>query len=102
MTIIRVAARSRPATVAGVIARVVRERQRAKAQAIGAKAVNQAIKAVIIARQYLALDGMDVICLPEFTEVDIDGLERTAIRIIVEPRESPPPQTDPEAESGPG
>jgi stage V sporulation protein S len=86
MTIIKVAARSRPAAVAGAIAGVIREEKRADVQAIGAGAVNQATKAVIIARSYLREDGIDVICLPAFVELEIDGQERTAIRFIVEPR----------------
>jgi stage V sporulation protein S len=64
----------------------VREHHRAEVQAIGAGAVNQAIKAVAIARGYLQEDGLDVICIPEFTTVDIAGKERTALRFVVEPR----------------
>lgn len=86
MDIIKVSARSRSTSVAGAIAGICREHGRAEVQAIGAGAVNQAIKAIIIARGYLALDGIDVICIPVFTEVDIDGQERTAIRLVVEPR----------------
>ena len=86
MDIIRVAARSRSTAVAGAIAGVIREHGRAEVQAIGAGAVNQAIKAVTIARGYLTLDGMDVICIPVFTEVYLGNEERTAIRLIVEPR----------------
>ena len=84
--IIKVSARSRSTAVAGAIAGVVREHQRAEVQAIGAGAVNQAIKAMAIARGYLAEDGIEVIFIPHFTETTIDGQERTAIRIIVEPR----------------
>jgi stage V sporulation protein S len=86
MEIIKVSAKSRSTAVAGAIAGVIRESGRAEVQAIGAGAVNQAMKAVAIARGYLALDGLDVISIPSFTEVDIDGKERTAIRILVEPR----------------
>ena len=86
MTIIKVSAQSRTSAVAGAIAGVVREHNRAEAQAIGAGAVNQAIKAVAIARGYLQEDGLDVICMPEFTTVDIDGKERTAVRLVIEPR----------------
>jgi stage V sporulation protein S len=86
MDIIKVAARSTSTSVAGAIAGVVREYGRAEVQAIGAGAVNQAIKAVTIARGYLTLDGIDVICIPAFTEVYIGGDERTAIRFVVEPR----------------
>jgi stage V sporulation protein S len=84
--IIKVSAKSRSTAVAGAIAGVVRENGRAEVQAIGAGAVNQAVKAVAIARGYLALDGFDMICVPSFTEVDIEGQERTALRFLVEPR----------------
>jgi stage V sporulation protein S len=86
MGILKVSARSRSAAVAGAIAGTVRESGRVEAQAIGAGAVNQAVKAVAIARGYLALDGIDVICIPTFAEVEIEGQERTAIKLIVEPR----------------
>jgi stage V sporulation protein S len=86
MDIIKVSASSRTSAVAGAIAGVVREHKRAEAQAIGAGAVNQAIKAVAIARAYLQEDGLDVICIPEFTSVDIEGKERTALKLVVEPR----------------
>jgi stage V sporulation protein S len=86
MDIIKVAVASRSTAVAGAIAGVVRERGQVDVQAIGAGAVNQAIKAVIIARGYLELDGIDIICIPSFTEVLIDGQERTAVRLGVETR----------------
>jgi stage V sporulation protein S len=86
MEVIKVAARSRSTAVAGAIAGVVRESGRAEVQAIGAGAVNQAVKAAAIARGYLELDGIDVICIPSFVEVEIDGQERTAIKLSVEPR----------------
>jgi len=91
MTILKVSSDSRTSAVAGAIAGVVREHQRAEVQAIGAGAVgagavNQAVKAVAIARGYLQEDGIDIVCLPEFTTVDINGKERTAIRLVVEPR----------------
>jgi stage V sporulation protein S len=84
--IIKVSARSRSTAVAGAIAGVVREHHRAEVQAIGAGAVNQAIKAVAIARGYLLDDHLDVIVIPFFTEVMIDEQERTAVRMVVEPR----------------
>lgn len=86
MDIIKVSAKSRSTSVAGAIAGVIRESGRAEVQAIGAGAVNQAIKATAIARGYLTLDGIDVVCIPAFTEVEIDGQERTALRFLVEPR----------------
>lgn len=86
MNVIKVSAGSRTSAVAGAIAGMVRENRRAEVQAIGAGAVNQAVKATAIARGYLLEDGIDVVCLPEFTTVDIEGKERTAVRLVVEPR----------------
>ena len=86
MGILKVSAKSRSSAVAGAIAGVVRESGRAEAQAIGAGAVNQTVKAVAIARGFLALDGIDVICIPAFTEVEIEGKGRTAMKMTVEPR----------------
>ena len=86
MDIIKVKANSRTAAVAGAIAGVVRENQRAEVQAIGAGAVNQAVKAFVLAKGYLAEDGYTMICVPEFVDVDIEGKIRTAIRLVVEPR----------------
>ncbi len=84
--VLKVSARSRPSAVAGAIAGVVREVGRAEVQAIGAGAANQAIKAVAIARDYLAESGIDAVCLPSFITVTIGNEDRTAIRLIVEPR----------------
>ncbi len=84
--VIKVAATSRTAAVAGAIAGIVREHKRAEVQAIGAGAVNQAMKALILATGYLAGDGISVVAIPEFVDIDIEGKERTAIKIVVEPR----------------
>src|SRR5688572_19775503 len=84
--LIKVSARSRSIAVSGAIAGGVREHGRAVVQSIGAGAVNQAIKAVAIARGYLLEDGIDVITIPYFTDIDIEGQERTALRLVVEPR----------------
>jgi stage V sporulation protein S len=86
MDIIKVSATSRTSAVAGAIAGVMREHKHAEVQAIGAGAVNQAVKALVLAKGYLKEDGIDVICLPEFVDVDIDGKVRTAIKLVVEPR----------------
>lgn len=91
MDIIKVAGMSRSTAVAGAIAGVMREKGQVDVQAIGAGAVNQAIKAVIIARGYLELDGIDIVCVPSFVEIDIDAQERTAVRLRVEKRCSSPP-----------
>jgi stage V sporulation protein S len=86
MSLIKVSARSRTASVAGAIAGVVRESGRADVQAIGAGAVNQSVKAIAIARGYLAEEDVHIVCMPTFIEVMIDDQERTAIRFLVEPR----------------
>jgi len=86
MEVLKVSAKSRSTAVAGAIAGVVREVRRAEVQAIGAGAVNQAVKAVAIARGYLAEDGINAICIPSFTEVSIGEQERTALKLVVEPR----------------
>jgi stage V sporulation protein S len=88
MNVIKVSARSRTAAVAGAIAGVIREMNRAEVQAIGAGAVNQAIKAIVIAKGYLAEENVNIICDPSFVEVEIDDQERTAIRILVAPRDA--------------
>src|SRR5450432_2834582 len=84
--VIKVSAKSRSTAVAGAIAAVMREHHYAEVQAIGAGAVNQAVKALAIAHGYLEGDQIDLICVPYFTEVDIEGQERTAVRFVVEPR----------------
>ena len=86
MDIIKVSAESKTSAVAGAIAGVLREHKHAEVQAIGAGAVNQAVKACAIARSFLENDGWQVVCIPSFVEVEIDGKERTALRLIVEPR----------------
>jgi stage V sporulation protein S len=86
MDVIKVKATSRTAAVAGAIAGVIREHKRAEVQAIGAGAVNQAVKALVLAKGYLAEDGINIISIPEFVDVDIDGKVRTAIKLTVEPR----------------
>ena len=86
MTLIKVSARSPAALVAGAIAGVIRENGRAQVQAIGPLAVNQATKAVAIARGYLALENLDIICIFSFVKVELGGHLRTALKVDVEPR----------------
>lgn len=86
MGFLKVSAKSNPNSVAGALAGVLRETGRAEVQAIGAGALNQAVKAVAIARGFMAPSGVDLICIPAFTDIQIDGEERTAIKLIVEPR----------------
>jgi len=85
MDMIKVSATSRTSAVAGAIAGVIREHHRAEVQAIGAGAVNQAIKALVLATGYLKSDGIFVNCVPEFAEVTIDEKVRTAIKLVIEP-----------------
>jgi stage V sporulation protein S len=85
MDMIKVSANSRTSAVAGAIAGVVREHHRAEVQAIGAGAVNQAMKALILATGYLKNDGIHVSCVPEFADVTIDDKVRTAIKLVIEP-----------------
>jgi stage V sporulation protein S len=85
MDIIKVSATSRTAAVAGAIAGVMRDHKHAEVQAIGAGAVNQAVKAVVLAKGYLAEDGIPIYCIPEFVDVEIDGKVRTAIKVVVDP-----------------
>jgi stage V sporulation protein S len=86
MDVIKVSATSRTSAVAGAIAGVVREHKRAEVQAIGAGAVNQAVKALVLATGYLRMDGINVVAVPEFVDVEIEDKVRTAIKIVVEPR----------------
>ena len=86
MDILRVAASSNPKSVAGALAGVIREEGSAEMQAVGAGAINQAVKAIAISRGYIAPSGVDLICVPGFVDIEIDGEERTAIKFVVEPR----------------
>ncbi len=86
VNVLKVSSKSNPNSVAGALAGVLRERGIAELQAIGAGALNQAVKAVAIARGFVAPSGVDLVCIPAFTDIEIDGEERTAIKLIVEPR----------------
>ena len=86
METLRVGAKSKPNTVAGAIAGVVREQGIVEVQTVGAGALNQAVKAVAIARGFLAPSGIDLVCIPSFSDIEIDGAERTAIRLLLQPR----------------
>lgn len=92
--ILKSSAQSKPSSVAGAIAGVVREKGRAEVHAIGAGAVNQTVKAVAIARGYLAPGGIDIVCTPSFVDVIINGEERTALKFVIEPRVPVPMRLD--------
>lgn len=86
MEVLKVSSRSNPNSVAGALAGVVRQMGRVEVQVIGAGALNQAIKAIAIARGYVAPSGIDLVCIPTFADVEIQGEGRTAIRLSVEDR----------------
>jgi stage V sporulation protein S len=86
MPVLKVRSQSDPNKVAGALAGTIREKGRAELQTIGAGALNQAVKSIAIARGFLAPSGIDLVCFPAFVDVEVDGAERTAIRLFVEPR----------------
>ena len=86
MEILKVSAKSSPNSVAGALAGVIREKGGAEIQTVGAGALNQAIKAVAIARGFVAPSGIDLVCIPAFTDIAINGEERTAIKLLVQSR----------------
>lgn len=86
MEILKVSSKSNANSVAGAIAGCIREEGHVEVQTIGAGALNQAVKAVAIARGFAAPQGIDLICIPAFIDIDIEGDERTAMKLIVEPR----------------
>lgn len=86
MEVLKVSTKSNPNSVAGALAAIIKEKNIAEIQAVGAGAINQAVKAIAIARGFVAPSGKDIICIPAFTDIIIDGEERTAIKLIVQPR----------------
>ncbi|WP_040211766.1 stage V sporulation protein S [Clostridium polynesiense] len=86
MEVLKVSTKSNPNSVAGALAAIIKEKNIVEIQAVGAGAINQAIKAIAIARGFVAPSGKDIVCVPAFTDIVIDGEERTAIKLIVQPR----------------
>ena len=86
MEVLRVSSRSNPNSCAGAMAGVIRTSGAVDVQVVGAGALNQAVKAIAIARGYLGPTGVDLVCIPSFAEIEIDGQSRTAIRLLVEDR----------------
>ena len=86
MDILKISAKTSPNAIAGAIAGVIKENGRVELQAIGAGAINQAVKAVAIARGFVAPSGIELVCMPAFTEIKIDDQDRTGIKFLVEPR----------------
>jgi stage V sporulation protein S len=115
MAVLKVSSHSNPSATAGALANTIRSQGKAEIQVIGPKAVNQAIKAIAIARGYIAPSGIDLITVPSFVEVEIEGQERTAIKLEVRPRnpisnlklasaqaQAPSPSSEPEAKAAGG
>ena len=90
MDILKVSAQSKPKSVAGALAAILREKGQVEVQAIGAGAVNQTVKAIAVARVYVAPNGIALFCYPAFTEIMLNGEARTAIRFVVEGRPEAP------------
>ena len=86
MDILKVSSKSNPVSVAGAIAGIIREKHVVEVQGIGAGAVNQALKSIAVARGYVAPSGIDLVCAPAFSTVEVDGETKTAMRLIVEVR----------------
>ena len=86
MDVLKVSSKSDANKVAGAIAGLVKETKRAEIQTIGAGALNQAVKAIAIARGFVAPIGIDLICIPAFTEVFVEGESRTGVKFIIERR----------------
>lgn len=83
---LRVSTKSQPKAVAGAIAAKINEFEKAEILAVGAGAVNQAIKAIAITRGFMAPRGIDLVVIPAFANVEIDGVTRTSIKLLVEIR----------------
>lgn len=86
MEVLKVSTKSNPNSVAGALAAIIKEKNIVEIQAVGAGAINQAVKAIAIARGFVAPSGRDIVCIPAFTDIEIDGEERTAIKLIIQPR----------------
>ena len=86
MEVLKVSTKSNPNSVAGALAAIIKEKNIVEIQAVGAGAINQAVKAIAIARGFVAPSGRDIVCVPAFTDIEIDWQERTAIKLIVQPR----------------
>lgn len=84
MEILKVSSKSNPNSVAGALANLLKERDTVEIQAIGAGALNQSVKAIIICRGFLAPSGKNLVCIPAFADIKIDNEERTAIKLIVQ------------------
>ncbi len=88
MDILKISSKSSPNSVAGAIAGLIKENKTVQMQAIGAGAINQAVKSVAVARSFIAPQGLELFCVPSFTSVEIDGSLKTGVKFLVETREA--------------
>ena len=86
MEVLKVSTKSNPNSVAGALAAIIKEKNIVEVQAVGAGAINQAVKAIAIARGFVAPAGVDLVCIPAFAEVEVEGEDRTGIKLIIESR----------------
>ena len=86
MEVLRVSSKSEPKSVAGAIAAILRNGETVEINAIGAAAVNQVVKSIAVARGYVAPNGIDLVCVPAFAQLEVDGKEKTSIKFLVEKR----------------
>jgi len=86
MEVLKVSSKSEPKSVAGAIAAILRNGEPVEVNAIGAAAVNQVVKSIAVARGYVAPNGIDLVCIPAFAQLEVDGVEKTSIRFVVEKR----------------
>lgn len=86
MEVLKVSSKSNPNAVAGALAGIIREKASVEIQVVGAGALNQAVKAIAIARGFLAPSGVDIWCIPSFRDIEINGEKKTAIRLLIEAR----------------
>jgi len=87
MEVLRVSSKSEPKSVAGAIAAILRNGMPVEINAIGAAAVNQVVKSIAVARGYVGPEGIDLVCVPAFSQLEVDGVEKTSIRFVVERRQ---------------
>lgn len=84
MEILKVSSKSNPNKVAGAVANIIKNKQELEIQTIGAGALNQAIKSIVIARGYLVPVGIDILCIPSFSDITINDVNKTAIKLLLE------------------
>ena len=83
MNLIKVSSKSKPNNVAGALANIIKEKKEINVQVVGAGALNQLVKSIIICKGYLAPIGINIVCIPSFTNVKIDNIDKTGIKMLI-------------------